>query len=164
MKTTIVPAQITTVEDRIAGNFSMTQIVLLLLALVSGCIVYMVTPPSLQFAFYKIPLIAGITFLCSLLAIRVKEKIILQWIIILLRYTKRPRYFISNKNDLAYRVDTNLGLPDKQQAKKPQNSKSLSIGKSLRTNLYELESAIANPNAKVHITFGKKGGVNVSVS
>src|SRR5437773_9500512 len=99
MRTTIVPAQITTVEDKIAANLNITQIFLLLLPVFFGSIIYLVFPPQLHFALYKLPLMVFIALICSILSIRIKGRVIVQWIVILLRYNNRPRYFIANKND-----------------------------------------------------------------
>ncbi len=57
MKTQVIPAQITTIEDKIAGNFSLTQILLLMFPVFWAAAVYTLLSPSLQLAWYKLPVI-----------------------------------------------------------------------------------------------------------
>ena len=58
MKTTVVPAQITTIEDRIAGNLTFIQIVLLICALILSTVVYAAIPPRIHLTVVKLILIA----------------------------------------------------------------------------------------------------------
>jgi len=48
MKTTTVPAQVTTVEDRLAGNLSLTQLLLLVCPVFVSCLIYVVFPPFIK--------------------------------------------------------------------------------------------------------------------
>src|SRR3990167_3060130 len=103
MRTTVIPAQITTVEDKIAANLNLTQIVLLLASLFIATFIYATFPPKLGFSIYKIPLFI-ITFLtCGILALRIKGRVVLNWLFILSAYYLRPRYYVYNKNDLTAR-------------------------------------------------------------
>ena len=76
MKTTVVPAQITTVEDRIAGNFTFIQIFLLIVALIVGTIVYAIAPPQMMLGSIKLSLIVFQFFVFGGLAIRINGKIV----------------------------------------------------------------------------------------
>ena len=53
MRTTVIPAQITTVEDRIGANLNLTQIVLLLASLFIATFIYATFPPKLVISFFK---------------------------------------------------------------------------------------------------------------
>lgn len=46
MKTTVVPAQITTVEDKIAGSLTFTQIIMLVIPLLTSTAIYVLILPS----------------------------------------------------------------------------------------------------------------------
>lgn len=104
MRTTIIPAQITTVEDKIAGNLNLTQILLLLIPIFWIGIVFILFPPYMKFAVYKAPTILIVLLLSLTLAIRIKGKLVLQWLGILLKYNARPKYYIFNKNETYLRI------------------------------------------------------------
>ena len=99
MKIRRIPAQITTVEDKIAGSLNLTQMTLLIIPVFVFMAIYVVFAPSMQFAWYKIPLFILSGSIPPILAIRIKEKIVLTWLVILLRYNLRPAYYLFNKND-----------------------------------------------------------------
>jgi hypothetical protein len=103
MKYTIVPAQVTTVEDRIAGNLSMNQLLLLIAPVFLSTVLYVILPPNLHFALYKVGFMLALLILCCLSAIRIKGKILILWIITISRYNLRPKYYLYNKNSLSGR-------------------------------------------------------------
>lgn len=163
MRTTIVPAQITTVEDKIAGNLTLTQIFLLLTPIFFGSIIYLIFPPQLHFAIYKLPIIAFVFLVCCTLAIRIKGKVIIQWLVILLRYNNRPRYFVANKND-TYQRDILFEIPQEtetlQQAKVKQEAERILISPKISlADRVKLEHVL--PLANMRILFGKKGGMHL---
>lgn len=104
MRTTIIPAQITTVEDKIAGTLNMTQILILMFPILWTAIVYILLVPSMKLAPYKLVLILSITLLCFILSLRIKEKIVAEWLGILIAYRIRPKFYLFNKNDLTGRT------------------------------------------------------------
>ncbi len=166
MKTQVIPAQITTVEDKIAGNFSLTQIMLLMIPVFWTVIVYTLFPQRLHLTLYKIPLILIVLPISIGLAIRIKDKIVLSWLVVLLAYQSRPKYYLFNKNDSYLRT---LDLPvfekksrtlfkkaeskDKTQAKSP---------KFTLAQLIKLEGMLANPSYSWSLRSNKKGGLNVA--
>jgi hypothetical protein len=98
MKTTVVPAQITTIEDRIAGNLGLSQLMLLSVPVFVGGALYMCLPPIMHGSLFKIGLFGLLLLSCSLLAIRIKGKIVLVWLSVIVRYNLRPRYYVFDKN------------------------------------------------------------------
>src|SRR5208282_4856426 len=104
-----------TVEDKIAGNLNLTQITLLILPIFVFVLVYAVCVPSMHFAWYKVPVFLITGSLFPILAIRLKEKLILDWLTILFRYTTRPTYYVFNKNDIYQR---SLDLPPVEKKQK----------------------------------------------
>ena len=167
MRTTVIPAQITTVEDRIAGNLNLTQMILLIIPVLWTMIVYILLFPNMQFATYKLPIIGLVTIFCLLLAIRVKGKVVIQWLIILLRYNLRPKYYLFNKNE-SYLRDIDLPVFEKKQRKlftkapakqeKKATKPSISFG-----DLARLDNLIANPKYSLSVKLGRKGGLNVGL-
>lgn len=159
MRTTIIPAQITTVEDKIAGSLNFAQILLLMAPILWGTLVYVVFIPAMKLAAYKISLVLIVTALSLVLALRVKDKIVADWIGVLLRYKLRPKFYIFNKNDLTERV---VDLPYEPtlhhkkavvKASKKQ-TKELSI-----KELIKFEQAMASKNLAVSFRYGRKGSL-----
>src|SRR5437868_6746891 len=103
MKTTLVPAQITTVEDKIAGSLSLSQLILLCVPIFLGGAVYALFPPFLHLTLIKTLLVVLLVITFSLFSIRIKGKILLSWLIVIGRYNLRPSYYIYNKNDVHLR-------------------------------------------------------------
>lgn len=103
MRTTVIPAQITTVEDKIAGNLNLTQLMLMVASLFIGVMIYTLFPKAMSFSLYKIPLFILDFIICFGLALRIKGKIVLNWLIILLSFYLRPSYYVANKNDIYLR-------------------------------------------------------------
>jgi len=134
MRTTVIPAQITTVEDKIAGNLNLTQILILMVPVFWTTIVYSLFAPSMQFAFYKFPLVLTVTLICLVLSLRIKGKVVIEWLAILSKFNIRPKFYVFDKNESYLR---DLDLPVSQE-------KSLTKQKALKTK----KSANSNPSFK----------------
>lgn len=165
MRTTVIPAQITTVEDKIAGNLSLTQIVLLMIPVLWGTLVYTLFPPSMQIAWYKFLLVLIVSIVSMALAIRIKGKVVLQWLAILMKFNLRPKYYLYNKNDKHLRqidlpVFENTKKITKKAPAKQENSAISSVGIK---DLIQLDQFITNPNYSFTLKSGKKGGLNVAL-
>ena len=63
----------------------------------------------MKLAPYKLVLIALVTLICLILVVRIKDKIVAQWLGVVLRYQTRPKYWLYNKNDLTNRT---VDVPD----------------------------------------------------
>lgn len=116
MRTRVIPAQITTVEDKIAGNLNLTQILLLMAPVFAITLIYGILPPKMHLAMYKVPLALVILLVSLILAIRIKGKVVIHWLILILRYNIRPRFYFFTKNDL-YLRDLDLPVFEKKQRK-----------------------------------------------
>ena len=90
MKTAIVPAQVTTIEDRIAGNFTIAQFMIFMLALGAATLLYLLMAPTYHFNPGKTVAIVTTLTLIAPLAIRIQGKIVADWLIILSRFLRRP--------------------------------------------------------------------------
>ena len=165
MKTVVIPAQITTVEDKIAGNFNLTQIMLLMAPVFWTVLVYTVFAPRMQLTMYKVPIIFLVTLVCIALSIRIKEKVVLSWVIILLTYNLRPKYYLLDKNDSYLRTidlpvfeKTKRNLLKKEATNKLETKKAFSF--SIR-DLVRLEGLLKNPSYSFSLKSQKKGGLHV---
>jgi hypothetical protein len=103
MKTTVVPAQITTVEDKIAGSLNFIQIILLVFSLIIGTAFYGLISPKLHLSTIKIILMAVQFTFFGTLALRYKGRILADWLVVYLRYKARPRVYVFDKNDIIAR-------------------------------------------------------------
>jgi len=165
MRTTVIPAQITTVEDKIAGNLNFTQILLLLSALMTDTFIYAVLPQRLHFTMYKLPLMAAATLLCLILSLRIKGRVVLNWFLLLSSYYLRPRFYIFNKNDpfsrkgIMFALDTEK--PGRVKAVKTRRTKdkSLSLADFIKTR-----AVPASLRQELNFKFDRKGGLDVSFS
>lgn len=166
MRTTVIPAQITTVEDKIAGNLNLTQILILMVPVFWTTIVYTIFMPALKLSWYKLPLVLIVLFLCLILSLRIKGKVVLNWLIVLLRFNIRPKYYVFNKNDQSFRsMDTPvfekkpLTLFKKSKAIRTVKLKTPGLGFN---ELVKLENLIRNPKYTLSFKSGKKGGMHVA--
>jgi hypothetical protein len=165
MKVTVVPAQITTIEDRIAGNLGLNQLLLLVAPVFIGSALYIVLPPTMHSATYKLVTIAALAFVCGLLAVRIKGKILLLWLIVILKFNLRPRYYMFNKNSSFGREmppnisseESSVGVIDKPTAR--HRLRSLTTADAAR-----VLALIENPAANLSFENSRKGGLYVRVT
>ncbi|HSX06312.1 MAG TPA: PrgI family protein [Candidatus Saccharimonadia bacterium] len=165
MRTTIVPAQVTTIEDRIIGRVSLSQLMLLTVPIFGGSAIFVALPPFFNYATYKVILIVCIAAVCTLLAVRVKGKIIISWLTTLVRYNVRPRYYVFDKNssyarDVSYEIST---AEDTLEAFRPaQNTQPVQLLSPLEH--IHIQDIIDSPLVSMHITTNKKGRVYVHLT
>lgn len=167
MKTTVIPAQITTIEDRIAGNLNLTQILLLLSSLFVATFIYAIFPESMKFTLYKIPLILFVLITFGILSLRIKGKVVLNWLLILAQYNTRPRYYMFNKNNLFLRdVEPLQNLIEKPALAKAKEEAKVAETQIMHplsfTDLVDIEDFLERN--KFSFQFNRKGGINVAVA
>lgn len=165
MKITVVPAQVTTVEDRIMGNLGFSQMLLLVVPIFFSGMLYAILPPAMESGTYKYIIMGVIAFVCGLLAIRIKGKILAHWIVTILRYNLRPKYYLFNKNVAAYRQDY-VTVQTREESKHPENLRpirKMTPKLGLHETAKVLET-IENPAAKLHFEMKRKGGLHVRLT
>lgn len=159
MRSTIIPAQITTVEDTIAGTVTIKQLVLLVNPVVLAILFYMVIPPFFQFSLAKVLFAILYAIGSVLLAIKVKERLVFEWIQIFTIYFMRPKHFIYNKNTRSFRKETIV--TQKKEVKKPRPVRKVQVPISSYFTFFE---RLANhPNFRVSFIPVRKGGFKVAV-
>jgi hypothetical protein len=165
MRTTTVPAQITTVEDKIAGELNIMQLLLLVAPVFGSAALYVGLPPFFASAPYKIVFIVSLFAVFGTLAIRIKGKIVLAWLLILVRYNARARYYLFNKNDIHMR---DIPKPEVQQeAVEKTETKKAEVAPQPRlstADLVQIEQLITNPEANLHFRTDKKGALSVHIT
>ncbi len=162
MKTAIVPAQVTTVEDTITGNLTLSQLLLLVVPIFAGSGLFVVLPPFFGNAPYKIVLIVCLAAICGVLAIRIKGKVLLFWAIAMVRYNTRPRYYVFDKNDAYLRETEQPGkATETAETTEPTRIAAAPLPQLSTAAIVQVESLIANPAAKLHFKANRKGELRV---
>jgi len=157
MKSVVVPAQITTVEDKIAGSLNFIQIILLVFSLIIGTAFYGLIPPKLHLTSLKIALMLIQFAVFGALALRYQGKILADWLVIILRFKARPRIYVFSKNDAASRET----LVEPAHTETEKSTKKIAL-KSKHKKRQAIEyPEFANSGAIVSIKPSKKGGLDV---
>lgn len=165
MKVTVVPAQVTTVEDRIIGNLGLSQVLILVVPVFASALLFAVLPPAMGSAAYKYVIMVIIVLLACILAIRIKGKILALWLVTVLRYNVRPKYYLFDKNTSAFRQDYPPIIIPKVDKKTDTTEKKQSARPRLNTpETAKVLAVIENPAAKFRLEANKKGGLNVRLT
>ena len=165
MRISIVPAQITTVEDKIAGNISVQQAALLGFPILIGFIIVLVFPPSGQFVAYKIAIVLGLFVICGSLAIRIKDRIIAKWIKLFAIYSSRPLYYVYDKNSTYLRNHEELETTVETVEEIQPISKPIIVANNISPKEFvRLEQFATDVRAGMRFEVGKKGELNVHIT
>ena len=166
MRTRVIPAQITTVEDKIVGNLNLMQMAILIVPIFFTTLVYALLPPSMSFVVYKLVLSVIVLVVCAILSLRIKGKVVVNWLSILCRYNLRAKYFIYNKNEVYLRSHylpqtLKTSAVKKERIKTETNVQTALVIDQVK-NLMSLENFIKNEEIDFRYKIGKKGGLNVA--
>ncbi len=164
MKVTVVPAQVTTVEDRIMGNFSFSQMLLLVTPVFVSAALFAFLPPLMSGSIYKYVLMGFIVLLSCILAIRIKGKILAYWVVVLLRFNIRPKYYLYNKNSVLHRLDYTATLKESAETNTVQIATPEPVPKLKLHETIHVLSALDNPASRLRFEATKKGGLNVRLT
>jgi hypothetical protein len=162
MKRSIVPAQITTVEDKVLGNLTPQQAGLISVPLVLGVLFYVVLPAHFHLELYKIVIIVGLELVGAILSIRINDQMLAFWVAMKVNYNLRPRYYIYNKNDPYLRH-----VP--AEPSKPKNAATLNATKVQHEAIPEIEvqravlieEMMADERVNLRFKTTKKGRLHV---
>lgn len=166
MRVSIVPAQITTVEDKIAGNVSVQQAMLLGLPILFGFVTALFFPPFGQFVAYKVAIVIILFVLCGSLALRIEGRIIAQWIKLFAIYSARPKYYVYDKNTSYLRVAASAAthIEAKAATTIPQKKITPQISHITPHEFARLEQFATDNRAGIKFVVGKKGELNVHIT
>lgn len=162
MKQTVVPAQVTTVEDKIFGNISFTQMLLLVAPVFMGGLSFILLPPFLNYRSYKVGIWLFMTVICVGLALRIKGRLVMEWIAVKGKYNLRPTYYIYNKNSVVARTSPELAQQEKTGTVKKKTAKTVVEDMDV-PGLSRLEDLLGGHGATLHFKANKKGGLSVSI-
>jgi len=166
MKTRVIPAQITTVEDKIVGNLNIAQMLMLIAPVFFTTLVYVLFPPTMSFVLYKLAISLIVFVVCTTLSLRIKGKVVANWLAVLLQYNLRAKYYVYNKNEAYLRTIYLPGIENQQTKQENQSPAKKKVKKSLaRLNirgLVTMENIISNGGLDLRYKAGKKGELNVA--
>jgi hypothetical protein len=165
MKVTVVPAQVTTVEDRIIGSLGFSQMMLLIVPVFVGAALFAILPPAMGSSVYKYTIMGILALVCCVLAIRIKGKILALWLITILRYNLRPKFYLFNKNTTAMREQYHSKRVEPEADNTAtKTKKTVSVPKLELREAVKVYAAIDNPAAKLRFETTKKGGLHVRLT
>ncbi|MDD2224738.1 MAG: PrgI family protein [Candidatus Shapirobacteria bacterium] len=164
MRTTIIPAQITTVEDKIAGNLNLTQILILMVPVFITAVIFALIPPTIKLVGYKLILILFLAIICLILALRVKGRVLFNWLLILSQFKLRPKIFVFNKNDNYLREVEIEVIKKKTKAKEINVIKIISQKEQalMEAETIKFLHFINDKNNSLSFKLSDKGGLNVA--
>ncbi len=116
-------------------------------------------------SFYKYLVAVLIGLLMAILAIRIKGKIILFWLITILRYNFRPKYYLFNKNTPVLRDNLAPHMQAEEDTAKPSAKRD--TVKLPRLELHDATKVletIQQQNSNLRFEMTKKGGLNVRLT
>ena len=166
MKMTVVPAQVTTVEDRIIGNLGFSQILLLVIPIFISAGIFAIVPPFMGSTVYKYVIMGVVAMIFCILAIRIKGKILAFWLVTILRYNLRPKYYLFNKNSSNLREN----YPARKEQQEPEKVTATKATKQSSRHQLDIPATamvlatLENPAAKVRFETGKKGNLHVRLT
>lgn len=163
MRTAVLPAQITSVEDRITANLSLKQVILIVIPIVITGFIYFAFPPINHLSLYKIIFSFLLLLVFLTLSYRINGKIILELLITRGRYERRPKIYVYQKgfSHVNTEVD-NTSLKLRFKISKRHSIKPSEV-KVNYAQIAQLQSLAQEKNVKMVFKPGKKGGLNVSV-
>ena len=159
MKVSVVPAQITTVEDRIAGNLNLTQLLLLSVPLFITVVMFFILPPFEHYSILKLVISLIAALISSVLSIRIKDKLVLDLIKLRANYELRPHIYVYRKQS-QHEIYENEKLEQPLQNVFTSNYKITNLSKSANSSSARL---LKDRNYKVSFQT-KSGGLIVKVS
>ena len=92
-KSKLIPIEVLRVEDKIFGSLNFLQIGLLALPLVAA-VILLFFPPVGKLPLSKMVIIVLVFTLSGLLAMRIHERLVLHWLILIGRYNCRPKAYV----------------------------------------------------------------------
>ncbi len=165
MKTSIVPAQVTTVEDKIAANMTVQQMVLLIAPFFFGFLIFVGLPPFIRVVPYKLAILLVLVLIFTVLAIRIRGKLVMEWAVIMLAYNLRPRYYVYDKNDAYLRSGLEDLPPQEPEAQDaPAPTAAVETKPMSTADRVKLEDIMANPDAKLHYKTDRKGAIRAYIT
>ena len=161
MKTSIVPAQITSIEDTITAKLSLTQIILLVLPVFVASIVFAGLPPMMHIKVYKLGITLFVAIPIALLAIRFRGQLLLYWLGVLASYHIRPRRYVATISPSCSDDSSDAELTNAEPETMPTLIESQPISDLTASDYLVLEDFLSNK--RVTYFTDNKGQLNARI-
>ena len=149
MRNTLVPAQITTVEDKITANLNLKQILIIICLIFIDLFIFGIFPPFFKLYLYKDIILFILDSNLLLLAIRIKGILMIDYLILVIKYYIRPGYYFFSTKANQKKDNSNDNKKYSNSIKERQLSrKKLDLKKDIN-NTIDLTSKIDGMNFKV---------------
>ncbi len=159
MKTTRIPAQITTIEDTVAGKLTLRQLILLIIPIILSMMMYIFIPKYFNFSTPKIIISSFLIIISSVASINTKNRLIIDWIVILIKYIFRPKYFVYERSSITFKDKLKMNLINN---KNHENIKNKIEEKTIST-IFSYGKISLNPKFSISFKPVKKGGIKVAI-
>jgi len=165
MRQTIVPAQITTVEDRIFGNISFQQLGLLLAPVLCGILIFALLPPVVHFTPYKLLIILVLAIIFWTAAIRFYDKLLIYWVVLIYQYKNRPQIFCSRceRRHLRRSVRTERTKPVEAITPKVEK-KTIAVPEVALHDAIRIRELMNDPRASLRFMKNKRGELHAIIN
>ena len=100
MRISIVPAEMTSIQDKIIGDLNMNQVILLSTPLIFTILVYLFIPPFSKLSLLKMILCSISIISLAILSIKIDGKILLEHLKILISFFNRPRIYLNTISEI----------------------------------------------------------------
>jgi len=160
----IVPTQITTVEDKLVGGLTVRQFMLLAVPVALFILLLVLLPPRADIVAYKVVISTLVAFVAMPLAIKIKGKLLLDWLIVIMRYMARPRYYVYDKNTSYLRAMPKESQKAKIEKKKIIRAHDLFAAKTLPAKERLRLQSLIDQGMSVSVEVSKKGELHVIVT
>jgi hypothetical protein len=127
-----------------------------------GIVLYAMIYPVMKISLVKIILASIIFLVCAILAIRIKGKLIVNWLIVILKFNLRPTYYIFDKNTTYLR---DIYLPKIKKTKKAIKTQKVKVKTKYRQTIGETETHKLNhliKNQSISYKLNRGGAINVA--
>ena len=142
MRSTVIPAQITSVEDKITSFLNLKQIIILVVNLILVMIIFLIIPPLVKFTFLKMIIAIILSLIITPLSFKYKGHILIEYLSLILGYKFRPKTFVLIRDD----------QPIEDLSFNKISERSQKLNHTSLNNLKKLSFSYG---------YGKKGGVYV---
>jgi hypothetical protein len=145
------------------GSLGFSQLALLVIPVFIAAALFVILPPVMHSSAYKYAIMIVIGLLMGILAIRIKGKIILFWLITILRYNLRPKYYLFNKNTDTLRDNPqhNMQTEEEEEAKSVTKRDTAKLPRLALHDATRVLETIQRQNSNLRFEMTKKGGLRV---
>jgi hypothetical protein len=163
VKTTVVPAQITTVEDTITGNLTLTQLILLASSIVTSLLIYAFLSPLMRLSGLKVIIMTLTACTVAMMALRFRGRLVLTWVTLLVRYNFRPRYYVFDKNDQFARGEIKTSKLSQPSPNTPLSKGETNIGVHPK-EVIRISDLMGSPLSKLTFKSNRRGQLRVIIT